>query len=212
MKHRIEVFDSGIGFDGFLQLKSYRLRHSLYTGGMSSELVRERVERLRAVAVLLYDPDLDRVVLVEQFRIGALEKGAGAWLIEIVGGMWDRDADPREVARKEAMEEAGCEILELVPIGDVWVSPGTSCERVMLYCGRVKALDVGGFHGLDHEGEDIRVVAYALPEALRALEQGRISAATAVLALQWLAMHRAQVRERWIGIKDRADATRSSPG
>jgi ADP-ribose pyrophosphatase len=199
MKQRIEVLDSEVGFDGFLQLKRYRLRHSLYSGGMSRELVRERVERLRAVAVLLYDPDLDRVVLVEQFRIGALEQGVGAWLIEIVGGMWDRDIDPEEVAHKEAVEEAGCEILQLMPIGDVWVSPGTSCERVKLYCGRVNAGHVGGFHGLDHEGEDIRVVSFALQEALQALEQGRISAATAVLALQWLAMNRGRVHKRWCG-------------
>lgn len=199
MKHRIEVRGAEIGFDGFLQLKRYWLQHSLYAGGMSRVLVRERVERLRAVAVLLYDPDLDRVVLVEQFRVGALEQDASAWLVEIVGGMWDRDADPEQAARKEAQEEAGCEILDLISIGDVWVSPGTSCERVMLYCGRVNAVDAGGFHGLDHEGEDIRVVAFALQEALLAVEQGRISAATAVLTLQWLALNRERVRERWIG-------------
>ena len=198
MKHQIDLIDAETGYEGFFLLKSYRLRHSLYAGGMSRELVRERVERLRAVAVLLYDPDLDRVVLIEQFRIGALEQGAGAWLLEIVGGMWEEEEPPREVARKEAREEAGCAILELLPIGDVWVSPGTASERVMLYCGRVDASGAAGVHGLDHEGEDIKVVVMAFHQAMEALSRGRISAATAIIALQWLALNRERVRERWI--------------
>ena len=197
MKHQIDLIDAETGYEGFFLLKSYRLRHSLYTGGMSRELVRERVERLRAVAVLLYDPDLDRVVLIEQFRIGALEQGAGAWLLEIVGGMWEEEEPPREVARKEAREEAGCAILELLPIGDVWVSPGTASERVMLYCGRVDASGAAGVHGLDHEGEDIKVVVMEFHQAMEALSRGRISAATAIIALQWLALNRERVREQW---------------
>jgi ADP-ribose pyrophosphatase len=198
MKHQIDLIDAETGYEGFFLLKSYRLRHSLYAGGMSRELVRERVERLRAVAVLLYDPDLDRVVLIEQFRIGALEQGAGAWLLEIVGGMWEGEEPPREVARKEAREEAGCAILELLPIGDVWISPGTASERVMLYCGRVDSSGAAGVHGLDHEGEDIKVVVMEFHQAMEALSRGRISAATAIIALQWLALNRERVRERWI--------------
>lgn len=198
MRHQIDLVDAETGHDGFLLLKSYRLRHSLYGGGMSRELVRERVERLRAVAVLLYDPDLDRVVLIEQFRIGAMEQGAGAWLLEIVGGMWEGEEPAPEVARKEAWEEAGCEILALLPIGDVWVSPGTASERVMLYCGRVDASGAAGVHGLDHEGEDIKVVAMEFQQAMAALSQGRISAATGIITLQWLALNRERVREQWI--------------
>ncbi len=198
MRHQIDLIDAVTGHDGFLLLKSYRLRHSLYEGGMSRELVRERVERLRAVAVLLYDPDLDRVVLIEQFRIGAMEQGAGAWLLEIVGGMWEAEEPAPEVARKEAREEAGCEILELLPIGDVWVSPGTASERVMLYCGRVDASGAEGVHGLNHEGEDIKVVTMEFQQAMAALSQGRISAATGIITLQWLALNRERVREQWI--------------
>jgi ADP-ribose pyrophosphatase len=199
MKPECEIMARETGYDGFLRLDRYTLRHSLYAGGMGPVLVRERVERLRAVAVLLYDPRLERVVLVEEFRIGALEQGEGAWLLEIVGGMWEAGADPAEVARKEALEEAGCRIAELLPIADVWVSPGTSSERVMLYCGRVDAAGAGGIHGLEHEGEDIRAVSLDLDVALRALEQGAIRAATAVIALQWLALNRERLQREWSG-------------
>jgi len=197
VKYQIKVRSATEGFAGFLQLKSYRLAHSLYAGGMSEDIVRERVERLRAVAVLLYDPHLDRIVLVEQFRIGALEQEAGAWLLEIVGGMWDPEHSAEEVARKESREEAGCEVLDLEPISDVWMSPGTSCERVQLFCGRVDASAAGGIHGLDEEGEDIKVVTLAFDEALRAVADGRIAAATALITLYWLAANRERLRRDW---------------
>jgi ADP-ribose pyrophosphatase len=166
---------------------------------MSPVLERERVERLRAVAVLPYDPNLDRVVLIEQFRIGALEQGAGAWLLEIVGGIWDAGHSAAQVARKETTEEAGCELLDLLPIGDVWMSPGTGTERVVLYCGRVDGTPAGGVHGLAHEGEDIKVLSMGFQEAMVALESGRICAATAIIALQWLAINRERVRSLWRG-------------
>jgi ADP-ribose pyrophosphatase len=193
----VQVLSSETPYDGFLRLSRYRLRHRLYAGGWSRELVRERVERLRAVAVLPYDPVADRVVLIEQFRIGALEKGAGAWLLEIVGGMWDPDTAPETVARKEAEEEAGCAILDLLPVGDLWMSPGTASERVMLYCGRVDARGVGGIHGLMHEGEDIRVESMPFAAAMAAKAEGRLCSATAVIALQWLALNRERVRASW---------------
>jgi len=68
---------------------------------------------------------------------------------------------------------------------------------VMLYCGRVDASSAGGVHGLEHEGEDIKVVPMELDQALEALEAGRICTATAVISLQWLALNRERVRQQW---------------
>ena len=110
--------------------------------------------------------------------------------------MWEQGA-PEEVARKEAREEAGCEIQDLLPIGNIWVSPGTASERVMLYCGRVDASAASGVHGLEHEGEDIKVVPMGFDQAMEALAAGRICAATAVISLQWLALNRERVRGLW---------------
>ncbi len=197
MKYRIERIAAETAYQGFLQLSRYRVRHSLFAGGMSGELVRERVEWLRSVAVLPYDPVLDQVVLIEQFRIGPLEQGEGAWLLEIIGGIWDQDLDAPQVAHKEAREEAGCELQDLMPIGDIWTSPGTSAERVMLYCGRVDASAAGGLHGLEHEGEDIRVRPLDFTSAMGMLDSGQICAATAVMSLQWLALHREELRANW---------------
>ena len=199
MKYRIEVLGSETCCDGFFLLKRYRLRHSLFAGGWSGEVVRERVERLRAASVLLFDPEEDAVVMIEQFRIGALELRQGAWLLETVGGLVEPGQDPEDVARQEAWEEAGCEILDLLPICDFFVSPGTSVERIHLFCGRVDSRDAGGIHGLVHEGEDIRVQVLGAERAITELYGGRINSTSAIIATQWLALHRTRLRQGvWI--------------
>jgi ADP-ribose pyrophosphatase len=198
MDYRIEVLGEETGYDGFFELRRFRLRHSLYAGGWSGEIERERVERLRAAAVLLYDPKTDQVVMIEQFRIGALEQGRDAWLLEIVGGLVESGEDAAEVARRESQEEAGCELLELVPICDFYVSPGTATERVQLYCGRVDAGSAGGVFGIEEEGEDIRVEVLAADQAIGELYVGRVNSTTAIVAVQWLAMHRESLRRRWL--------------
>ncbi len=197
MKKQIEILARDTVFDGFLRVDRYRLRHSLFAGGWSRALVRERVERLRAAAVLLYDPDSDRVVMIEQFRIGAHEAGQGAWLLETIGGYVPPDESPEAVARREAVEEAGCEVGEIEPIGEFYLSPGTSVERISLFCGRVRAPQGGSLHGLDHEGEDIRVEVLAADAAIGELFSGRVNSTTAIITLQWLAANRDRLRVFW---------------
>jgi len=184
--------------DGFLPLKRYRIQHSLFAGGNSDELIRERVEGFRAASLLPYDPVRDEVVLIEQFRIGALDDSAGPWILEVVGGIIEREDSPESVARREAVEEAGCQVDELIPICEFLVSPGTTSERIHLFCGRVDSSKAEGIHGLDHEGEDIRVVVMSAEEAIAAISSGKINSTASIIALQWLAMNRDDLRGRWL--------------
>ena len=73
-------------FSGFFKVEQFQIRHELFAGG-ETEITRELFQRGDAVAVLLYDPAKDRVVMVEQFRVGALEDDQGPWLLEIVAGI-----------------------------------------------------------------------------------------------------------------------------
>jgi len=192
-----DVIDCTVCFKGFFRMDKYRLRHSLFEGGMSEVMSRELFERGKAVAVLPYDPVLDRVVLIEQFRIGAINDPKGAWLTEIVAGMISEGELPEDVARRESMEESGCEITKLLPICLYYPSPGACSETIELYCGMVDAGAVGGVYGLDHENEDIRVLTVGFDEALAWLEDGRINSAAPIMALQWLALNKLKVIEVW---------------
>ena len=193
----VEVVEREACFRGFYQLDRLHLRHRLFAGGMGKLINRELFVRHDAVCVLPYDPQRDCVVLIEQFRVGALDKSVNPWLIELVAGLIDKDEQPEEVARREAVEEAGLELAELWPLTQYYPSPGGSDERVHLYVGRCDSRGAGGVHGLEEEGEDIRVLVWSLDEALAALDDGRIDNAASIIALEWLALNRDKVRERW---------------
>jgi ADP-ribose pyrophosphatase len=197
MKFDYEILETEAVYRGFLKLNRYRLRHELYLGGESETLVRERLEGLRAASVLLYDPRLDQVVLVEQFRIGAVEREPVPWVLETVGGFVPDEEADEAVARREAVEEANCEIGRIEQICEFMVSPGISVDRIVLFCGEVDSSQAAGVHGLDHEGEDIRVVVMKADEAIAELYSGRANSTSILITLQWLAMNRTALRERW---------------
>lgn len=195
---RVEILDKTVCYNGFFRIERYHLRHRLFSGAWSRELTRELFERGHAVAVLPYDPVLDAVVLVEQFRIGALEAPGDPWLLEIVAGVIDHpDETPEDVARREAVEEANCHLQDVVHICDYFVSPGGTSERISLFCGKVDATEAGGVYGLAEEAEDIRVVVVPFAEAMAQLRAGNIKSAAPIIALQWLQLNHDQVRARW---------------
>ena len=197
MADGVELLGKSERYSGFFRINGYRLRHRLFAGGWSGVIEREVFERGHAVGVLPYDPVADSVVLIEQFRIGALVAGMSPWLIEVVAGIIEEGEPPEEVARRETQEEAGLEIQALMPMCRYLVSPGGSSESVLLYCGRVDSRGAGGIHGLAEEHEDIRVDRLAYGEAMRLLEEGRVTNSVSLIALQWLALHRDRVRAAW---------------
>jgi len=185
----VEVVRRDAGFRGFYRLDVLTLRHRLFAGGWGPELRRELFVRPDAVCVLPYDPWLDQLVLVEQMRIGALDKRASPWMLELVAGLFDADESPEEVAHREAQEEAGLQLIALTPIARYFPSPGGSDEHVHLYCATVDSRGAGGVHGLPEEGEDIRVHVISREAALERMALGEIDNAASIIALQWLQLH-----------------------
>ncbi len=193
----VEVIEHARAYDGYFRVERYRLRHALFAGGMGRPITREVFERGHAAAVLPYDPARDAVVLIEQFRIGAFAGDRDPWLVEIIAGIMPPHEAPEAVARREALEEAGCTIGRMENIADVIVSPGGCTEIVALYCGEVSTEGVDGVHGLADEGEDIRVQVVDAAVAFEMVRTGAIYSAPPVIALQWLALNRAALRRRW---------------
>jgi len=195
----VEIFETKTLWKGFFRIDRLRLRHRLFAGGWGHEVTREVFERGHAAALLPYDPVRAEVVLIEQFRAGALTAGAEPWLVEIVAGIIEEGETAEQVVRRETVEEAGCEVTDIVPVMDVFTTPGGSSERIAIFVGRVDAQGVGGIHGLADEGEDIRVFTESLDAALRRMANGGITNIIAVAALQWLAINRENLRRDWLG-------------
>lgn len=193
----VELIEKRIAYQGYYRVEEYRLRHEQYAGGIGPEIKREVFERGDAVAVLPYDPGRDEVVLIEQFRVGPYLRGDNPWMLEIVAGVIDDGETQEQVVRREAMEEAGLTLQRIERIMGAYASPGALTEHVTIYCGQVDAGSAGGIHGLDHEGEDIQVVVLPFTDAMARMAAGDVTASPGIIALQWLALNREDLRQRW---------------
>lgn len=191
----VELLHRETVFQGYFRVDRYRLRHRLFGGGWSRPVQRELFERGHAAAVLPYDPQRDSVLLIEQFRIGPYAHGGSPWQIEIVAGIIHDAETAADVARREALEEAGCSIgPELLPIAAYYMSPGAVSEHLTLYCALTDLTGAGGIHGVADEDEDIRVHVLPIATALEWLAAGRIQNSPAIIALQWLALNRTRLQ------------------
>jgi ADP-ribose diphosphatase len=196
----VEIVEREVAWQGFFRIERFRVRHRLFSGGWSEVLRREVFERGTAAGILLYDPERDAVVLVEQFRLPAHLAGFSPWQLEIVAGIIDRERDAEAVVRAEAVEEAGVAVEgDIVPIHRFMTSQGGSTEIVTLFCGRVDSRGAAGVHGLVDEGEDIRVRVLAWREAAGLVRRDAIENAFTLVALYWLKQHRPALRRMWLG-------------
>ena len=186
-------------FDGYFAVDRLTLQHRAFGGGWADPVVREVFERGDAVGVLPYEVESDSLILVEQFRPGALRDRASPWMLELVAGIIEPGESDEAVVRREAEEEAGCELAQLEAIASYYPSAGACSEHLRLFCGRVVRASVGEVKGLDGEGEDILVHRLPWTEAYEMLRTDRINNGHTLVAMQWLALHRDELRKRWLG-------------
>lgn len=184
-------------YEGFYAFDRLLLRHERFAGGWSPPLVRELLVQRHAVAVLPYDPERDLVVLIEQFRVGAIDADDGPWLVEAVAGLVEPGETAEQVARRELREEAGLDAGRLAFVGRYRSSPGGTTEQVEVFVAEVRAPDREGVYGSGHEHEDIRTRILPSTDAFAAVARGEIVAATAVVPLLWLESHRSRLRREW---------------
>jgi len=194
---KVELIERTVAFQGYFRVARYLFRHTLYQGGLSGEVKREVFERGQAAAVLPYDPVRDEVVLIRQVRAGSYAAGRHPWGWETVAGIIEDGETPEDVARREAVEEAAVTITGLLPMGSVVLSPGACSETCTSFLGRTDTTGVGGIFGLEAENENILVKVVPFAEARAMLDRNECDNAVAVMALQWLALHRDDVRNRW---------------
>ncbi|MCO6524741.1 MAG: ADP-ribose diphosphatase [Candidatus Schmidhempelia sp.] len=185
-------------YKGFFSLLEYRFKYRKFDGTISEEVSREIFERGQAVILLAYDTKLDAIVMVEQLRIAAIETEQTPWLLELVAGMVDHQGESLEqVARREAMEEAGITIGRIKSVMSYLASPGGLTEKLHVFIGEVDARDAKGVHGLAEENEDIKVHVISREQAYYWVENGMINNAASIIAIQWLQLHYQELQHEW---------------
>jgi ADP-ribose pyrophosphatase len=194
----VEIVEARTAFERYLRIDVFRFRHRLFSGEWSAVRSYDVLRRGRAVAMVLYDPDRDNVVLVEQFRLPALLAGSSPWQLEAAAGMIDTDETPEAVAVRETREETGLSLIGApIMIQTYLPSAGGSDESLVLFCGRVDSMLAAGVHGLPEEHEDIRVVVKPVVEVEALIEAGAIENGHTLIALYWLLRHRDRLRQEW---------------
>lgn len=184
-------------YHGYFAVDTLTLHHRLFAGGWSSPMRRELFQRGDAVGVLPWNPRTDEVVLIEQFRVGALRGTDNPWMLELIAGIVEPGESDPEVAHREAEEEAGCQLHRLEPIATFYPSAGACSEQIRLFIGETTGADHGAVKGLAAEHEDILVHQMARTEALAMLDRGEINNGHTLIALQWLALHGERLRKDW---------------
>ena len=144
------------------------------------QVQREQFAPGHAVAALVFDTHHQQYVLTKQFRAGAEQE-----LLEIAAGMIDKDESPETAVRREIQEELGYEVDELTRIVEMWPSPGTSAETIVVYYAEVSR-QTGPGGGLAEENEHIEMVRLSREQ----LAQQQLQDAKTLLAVQWAQLHK----------------------
>lgn len=180
----------------FFAVEEYDLSFRRFDGAMSPVITRAAFVSADAVTVLPYDPRRDRVLLVEQMRTGPYARGDhNPWQLEAIAGRIDPGETPEECARREAEEEAGLILGELLPVAQYYPSPGAKTEFIYSYLALADLPDdSAGVFGVEGEAEDIRGHLLTVEAAFDLITSGEIQNAPLLVSLLWLQRERPRLR------------------
>jgi nudix-type nucleoside diphosphatase (YffH/AdpP family) len=180
----------------YFAVEEFDLKHRRFDGTMSEVLNRAVFISGDAAVVLPYDPARDRVLVIEQFRSGPHARGdRQPWLIEAVAGRVDGGETPEDAARREAREEAGLELRDLLPVAEYYPSPAAKAEYLYTYVGIADLPDVAPrIGGVPGEDEDIRAHVIDFERLTWLMQHGEITNAPLIILAMWLDRHRDNLR------------------
>lgn len=178
---------------GWFSVVRAMVEHSKWNGEMLEPKEHVYVKGREGVSIVLYDQKEDRVVIIEEFRIGAAMNNNAAdgkgWLVGIPTGGCERpdddsDYDPIECAVREAEEEANLKPKYVEYMNTVYASPGYSTHIMHQYYGIVDINELSSeIGGLDNEGEDIKITTVDVSEVKSDILNGKHYNGTSVAAL-----------------------------
>ncbi len=185
MKSKFKIISNKNIYSGFFKMKEVTLKYLKYDGSWSNNVKRELFSGAQVAAVLPYDPVKKEIVLIKQFRPGTISKDVDNYLEEIVAGIIDPGENPETAAKRECLEETGCEVKKLIPIQNYFQAPGSSESFYHLFLAEIDAFDGEKIMGLKTENEDILARSYNINDIKKKLHNKEILNGLALIALQW---------------------------
>ncbi|WP_022704202.1 gamma-glutamylcyclotransferase [Pseudorhodobacter ferrugineus] len=188
-------------YANFFAVEEYVMSFQRFDGTRSPQVTRAAFVSADAVTVLPYDPVRDRVLFVEQFRVGPFARGDGQpWQLEPIAGRIDPFEGPEDAARREAVEEAGLTLGALLPIAAYYPSPGAKTEHIYSYIALADLPDSAAILGGEaSEAEDIKGHIQSFDDFAALVARGEATTAPLLLSYYWLDRERARLRAEAAG-------------
>ena len=175
-------------FDGFRALRKVTLSHGrLDEGGTIGPVSREFLATGEVAIIIPYDPDLDAIVTIRQFRIGSalvLDKAAA---LELPAGLVDPGEEVETAAARELEEETGLKARAIERCYAFLTSPGLTTEHATVYLAIVDASQLSEKAGKAEEDEDIRPVLAPVDELVTAVDEGWVENGFLIGCTHWFA-------------------------
>ncbi len=180
----------------FFRMQSMDVTHRQFSGVEPDLMQREVFVGVDAAIVLPYDPVRDKVLFVEQARMGpVVRQDPNPWVLEAVAGIVDARETPEMAAHREAVEEANVTLRHLEHAGSYYPSPGASTDYFYTYVGLCDLPMIDSyFGGLPGEHEDLRIHPVGFDAAIGLTQSGEITAGPLFHLLYWLGWHRDRLR------------------
>ncbi|NND18160.1 MAG: NUDIX domain-containing protein [Silicimonas sp.] len=192
----VEIMATRQPYTDYFAVREDDLRFPTFDGGKSTGVTRATFLGGDAVTVLPYDPALDCVLVIRQFRHGVFARGdAHPWLIEPAAGRIDPNEEPETTALRELHEETGIDGAKLHLVARYYPSPSAYSEYIFSY---VAIADLSGrdgtTSGLESENEDIMSHVIPFERLMELVSEGAANTAPLILSAFWLAGRRASLR------------------
>ncbi len=185
MKPKYKIINKKNLYSGFFNLNKYQFIHQKHDGNWTNEVEREIFSGAHVSTLLPYDPIKKEIILIKQFRAGVISRYDDDYLYEIVAGIIDNNEKPEETAKRECLEETGCEVNKIKTIQSYFPAPGSSESYYHLFLGEVNSFKGKRIMGLKSENEDILVKAFKVDHVRKMLKNKQIINGLTLIALQW---------------------------
>ena len=185
MKLKYKIINKENLYSGFYKLNKLEFIHQKHDGSWTEQVDREIFGGAHVSTLLPFDPIRKEIVLIQQFRAGAISRYDEDYLFEIVAGIIDENESPEETAKRECYEETGCVVNKITPIQGYFPAPGSSESYYHLFLGEINSFEGERIRGLETENENILVKSYKVEDVRSMLKEGKIKNGLTLIALQW---------------------------
>lgn len=144
----------------------------------------ERVVRKPAVIAVCHDPINDQVMLVEQYRFGAMQN-----VVEWPAGLVDEGEEEHMAVLREVLEETGVIAKSATLLYSYLASPGLQWEPIQVFYVTFDSREVESGVVFEGEGlESTRVIIKSAKELIKEVEQNKHKSLSVIAGAQYIKM------------------------